>query len=209
MTFVTGRATFNNSTATTIAALMPASIATGNTLIAVLAAGVVLDNTNWQALAGWTLQGQFASTDPSCGTSAVYTRTASGSEPASYTFTSATAHSLFAQVLQYTPGVFDVMAGNDDNVGNNPVGVASVNASQSNDMLIVVGIMYANANIAGVTTGPAGMTSRQVNDDTPTWHQALYSWDQQLVASGATGAKSITYTTNNARANNLSIAMHP
>jgi hypothetical protein len=155
-TFVSASSAANSASGTSLAITAPASIASGNLLVAVLSFIDYVSPTNnpWTAT-GWTLLGQSAHTDND-GNIAVFYKTAGGSEPGSYTFTVPNADYLAGGIIQYsgaatplTVGFFDQSTFSTTNPGGGALAGGSV--------LIEA---FCNHQGKSASSGPTGMTSR-------------------------------------------------
>lgn len=185
--FVTFALTGNSSFQTSITANAPASIVSGNLLVAVWYTDGTTTFNSGGLPSGWALDGsQTGQGGALC--MAVAHKTATGSEPGTYTFTTASGSAFHEMWIgQYSNATMD---GSPAFGGNFTSGTAasapSVTPSKSNDYWIV-GFGINSGTITAST--PSGMTARG-NDGA---HNAnLNVFDKALTSNAATGAANST-----------------
>ena len=172
--------TASNGTATSLTLPEPAGVVSGDVMAAVFS---VRSNPNATAPAGWAL----ASMTPN-GTTVrqfVYTKVATGSEPASYVWTFDQSRAASGGILAYT-GVntsnpVDVVGGSVGSTVN--IVAPSVTTTQNGDV-VIGGFSIANSS---AIAPPAGMTER-VEIASGSNVKTEIS-DYTLASAGATGAK--------------------
>jgi hypothetical protein len=178
----------------------PARVAKGDLLVAALE--VDADPVRVQAPAGWTL---IQDTPVARGTdeafhALVYTKVATASEPATYTFRATPNTWIDAQILAYsgvdTSRPIDAVAGRDAGSGR-LAQTPSLTTTTARDRLVLVFISFD----FGTWTGSSGLTERTDFD-------ANAAYDQSLGAPGATGSRSAIASSRGAMAA-IAIALRP
>lgn len=163
----------------------PTGIVSGNLLVAVL----YVTNTSaptWSGPSGWT---QLVDHHPAsaAGESAIYLKTATGSEPSTYSFSSG-AGSCVAIVHQFSGAATSdvtVPSWTDFATSTTSWTAASVTASAGQYLVC----LFGNSGV-GLNTLPTGMTQldqREINNS-----YGLYTFGQSGLSAGATGTKSST-----------------
>lgn len=184
--FVSSSSGSTNGQVTSLVVNAPATITSGNLLVAVLY--WVGNATSVLSSAGWTNVAQGGVGTQS---STVFTKTAGASEPASYTFSSTSAIFWTAIIEQWsgTPNGVDGTPGFNAATATTSGTAPSVTATGSADIWIV-GVGDDNQTISPST--PTGMTAR-TNVKNATSGLGLWLYDKALSSSGATGAASFTF----------------
>lgn len=156
------------------------SVAAGDLLIAV--AWRIASGGMWSST-GWTKEAEVTGTHGV----AIFKKTATGSEPSSYTFTHNTGTSSgFVFIIAYR-GASTIAGNNLAGMSLNTVDpqvAASMSVTQGNALLAICGL---NNNTVTLTSGPAGMTSRQQQFSNNSPRGALY--DLINPSTGASGTK--------------------
>ncbi len=180
-----GASSAANATATTLVLPKPAGFASGDALLATVAARGAPTIT---PPAGWTLVRLDAS--GSTVRQAVYVHIAGGSEPASYTFTLSSAQSAAGGILAYT-GVDPVTPidahGGQANVASTSITAPSITTTGANRLLAG---LFGTAALTSETP-PRGMTERydQQVPGTNQYKVTTGADDQLLAGAGATGTR--------------------
>ena len=160
--FVSASANWTVGTGTSTAVPAPASIVAGNLLMAVMQ--VMYGTASAGASSGWTKQ-----TELGAGTAAyiaVFTKTATGSEPGSYTFTWTGVSYGAVNILQYsgTTGLDGTSQLINSTTANTSIAAPSITPSVTGDMWVAAAGQAAGAN----PSLPAGFTSRSIAGGTGT-----------------------------------------
>jgi hypothetical protein len=181
--FVSGSSAGPGGGVTAVTVNAPASIVAGNLLVAFVAhAGA----SGWSGPAGWTKNAESADHYLSC-----WNKTATGSEPSSYTWT-VTGTSNFAAgvILQYSGATgFDGTVTAPNRVTSTTYTASSVSPTTATDMWIV-----AAADTGGwsdVASIPSGFTAR---NSANSGFASIYSFEKILASSSATGTAAGTWT---------------
>ena len=134
----------------------PASIAAGNLLVAVYSVGTGTANT-FTPPTGWTQVANHSGSGVAFGT-LIATKTATGSEPTSYTFSQLAGAGQSVTVGQYK-GVssVDVDGFADSVAGSSTASTPSVTPAKSGEMLAAVFVTSINTFLS-TPTSPAGLT---------------------------------------------------
>lgn len=182
---------FGSSNSVTITA--PASIVSGNLLVTVLGviqnpAGLVVTPPS-----GWSLAGSNAFANAAL---AVYTKTATGSEPGSYTFSTSTTGSVFlvATVQQHSVTALDgTPTYSAVATGTNPVVFPSITPTSGHTVDTWLTVAIAN-NGTGSTTfsTPTGFTARD-HAGNGSLESTIASFTKLLSSSAATGTANSTF----------------
>jgi hypothetical protein len=139
----------NSINATTITVNAPSGIVSGDLLVAVLA---ITDGTVTSAPAGWTVH---INANTNVGR-ALYTKTATGSEPANYSWISSKA-GISATILCYTNATgIDVLGARTDVDGTTST-AASITPTKDG---VLIGAFALDRSSSTVVTPPSGMTER-------------------------------------------------
>lgn len=183
--FVSGSGGAGSAASVTCTA--PASIVSGNLLVAILGS---FSGANTTPPSGWTTVGYNGNSAVS-GNIQVCTKTATGSEPGSYTFNATGATGIAVVILQFsgTGTVLDGSCAFNPQTGTTTTGTApSQTPTLTGDELMVA--YFSDFPTSSAST-PAGMTAG------PTAFLASYaflaSFYQALVSMSATGAKTTTF----------------
>lgn len=194
-----------NATTVSITDNAPASIGSGNLLLAVFHAGNSVAASSWSGPSGWTkLDSYDGPVSGNAGMMSTWWKTATGSEPSTYTFTLNTTISwhpdLAVNILQYSgvdpanPPVslgFTITGGVDNHL------TAPVGACTSGQTMVCAWGMYGVSSITGVSPTPSGanVTLRSSNFDSGTSTQDISVYDRALTASGTTPAEQANWAT--------------
>jgi hypothetical protein len=179
----------NNAIATSIVLPRPATLASGDLL---LASVVMRGSSTFTAPAGWTLIRNDLN-----GTNlrhATWWRIATASEPTSWTWTFS-AGRLAAGAVHVYGGVaatpIDVSSGSV-NASSTSLTATSVTTTAANDLLVAFFSMTTNASV----TPPAGMTERgEQTGSAPSRTTVIEGSDQALGGAGPTGNRAATAST--------------
>jgi hypothetical protein len=189
--YVSGAATVTPGNNMPVAATAPSSIAAGNLLVAIVMGAQ--GSTTITAPAGWTQAAQenvISGPGSSPGSCAVFTKTATGSEPATYTFseTGSSSSYLDAAILQYSgvSGLDGTPAFNTVTTAATASTAPSMTPSGATDTWVTAFCGYLGNSF----TTPAGMAAR-VNA-TLASVVSVYTFDEQLSSSAPTGAAAST-----------------
>lgn len=168
---------------TTLPLTVPSGVQQGDLMIAFMTGNNTgISTTTWTSPSGWTeVADRGGGSDPS---PSVSWKIAGASEPASYTFTSASAAYLAGSIAVYRGGAFDRVGTFSSNAILN-----SISPTLSQSLLLAYGLT-ATQNITIGT--PLSMTGRIVNN-TATLNS--YKISEQEVAIGATGDRTMTSAT--------------
>lgn len=180
----TGTITCNKPTGTAVGDLLLAIVFRDESTGAMAAAGAT-----FATLASGTLD---AGTSPTTGgRTRVYTRTADGSEPSSFTFTEASGNSAgTVHLFAITGGGTPVAATQNDTTSDTSM-VAPTIASPGTDPLLICGWDARCESTARTLTIPGGMTTAgQINP--PLNYILTLAAYEQLTGSGATGTRTAT-----------------
>jgi hypothetical protein len=152
---VSGSSQANTTFGATVVVPAPAGIVAGNLLVA-LCYSAANSTTSWAGPSGWTAKAE--NVNSTAGTSAVFTHTASGSEPGAYTFTAAGNAWGCAAILQIS-GLADIaataIAFNTDSTNPTACTAPSQTPAAIGDLLLAAFCSYSGRNF----TTPAGMTA--------------------------------------------------
>lgn len=175
ITYVSGSAA--NSVGSSVAVAAPATISSGNLLVAIVyQASNNTTGTN-SAPSGWTQAASSGANTTGYGSMQVYTKTATAGEPSSYTFTGA--GYLAASVLQYTPATLDASITFAESASSTTATSPAATASGTTDTQIVAFGAYHGSTFSTPTgTTPRAFTASAGNE-------SLYTFDAALTASGA------------------------
>lgn len=183
----------SNSAITSYVVTAPASIVSGNLLLAFAFYGATSAAYTWSAPSGWSsLASNYPGTD--AGGTAIFYKYATGSEPSTYTFTLSTAFYGSVLILQYNniqpSSSFDGSAAfyNGSSLGAS-YPAPSVTATYSNETLIT---FYASYDGVSVSSGPSGMTQREIATASAVIGVAY----DEVVPSGATGTETLTFSSS-------------
>jgi hypothetical protein len=183
-TYVNGAGTSGPQPITTqLVANAPSPITTGNILYAVVWADA--GGTGWSGPAGWTKRGESADSFVT-----VWTKTAGGSEPSTYTWNWTTAGFTGGIILQYRPA----SAGGTDtgfafftSGSSSTWSAPSVTPTVATDLWIIFMQDFNNSNTPAV---PSVFTAR--DSFALAGHRAGFAYEKALSGTGATGASPST-----------------
>jgi hypothetical protein len=183
--YVSGSAASAPVNTATITVTAPASMVAGNLLVA-----VVMGNSGTTTIttpAGWT---QAAQENPAGnpGSCAVFTKTATGSEPTSYTFDEPSGFSYMGvAVLQYsgTSGLDVAPAFNVATASTTACTAPSVTPSGSSDTWVTAFCSFQGYSFST----PTGMTARTSSAAS---NVSVFTFDKGLTSSAATGTAAST-----------------
>ncbi len=190
--FVSASSAERTTNGTTLAITTPTGIETGDRLYVVLASDAGATVTA-AASSGWSLVGRYNGSDRHM---LIYSRTATGSEPASYTFTFSGTGDVSAiwggaivvyrggQGVTDTVGTFTLSVGGGANTIGAPI------TPTANGTLLFFGARPKNTGSLG--TAPAGMTQRVLDTSQP----ARFVYDLSPQAAEATGQKTFVWADN-------------
>ena len=183
--YVSGNAT-NSAGAASLAVNAPASIVANNFLVAFVYSGSNTPAPTFGGPAGFTQAGVNTPATGQC--AAVYSKVATGSEPATYAFTCTGGGVTGIVILQYS-GASAVDAATFNSATSTTSGTApSATATGSSDTWVVC----VGDNAAGaIPSTPTGFTAR--NSSVAAGARGVWSFDKALTASGATGTAAFTF----------------
>jgi hypothetical protein len=167
----------------------PTSLANGDLVVVVLALTSI---SSTPSCAGFTLRAQAAEfidvTSQSIQT-CVFTKIATGSEPASWTFNGPASTNCVWEAHRITDGVYDSSAINEEEPANTDIIAPTVTAPIANCIHFATFTGYDPMSC----TPPSGYTER--TDQAWFGNKAVLSSVTKVVAAGATGAITATYST--------------
>lgn len=176
----------NNVTSLTIPA--PAGITLGDRMYVVLSCSVN-DPVVTATLTGWT---SVAASDAVGRHMLIYSKTATGSEPANYTFVFSGGGSRWGgAIVAYRGG-----QGLTDTIGAFTVTTSAPTITGASITPTAIGTLLFFGSRpndqSAISSGPAGMTQRVLDGDQP----ARFVYDLALQPASATGAKTFTWNNN-------------
>lgn len=179
------------ASATGVTVTAPTGIAANDFLFAT--AYSTSSGLTWSPPSGWLLVDSINTTH----SIALFKKIATGSEPGSYTFGTGSSSPKWATVFDYrgastvsTNNLAGVSVGSAD-----PQVAASMSVTINRILLAVMGV---NSGSTTLTSGPAGMTSREQQFSSPSPRGAVF--DLVNAATGASGTKSFDISSSTAGA---------
>jgi hypothetical protein len=182
------RPTFNSASVAsdivgvnTVVVNAPAGITSGDLLVCCISS-LVTGGVDWTPPSGWSEIGTGRDSGGNGGRMSIFTKTATGAEPSTYTFTGN--HFSTATILDYQgASALDgaPVLNSSNSAPSGPLRALTITATGTNETLVCA---YAPTNGAAVNT-PPGLTSRATFHNAIGTSMAVFTLD--LTSTGATG----------------------